>query len=358
MLLTANIFQPLINVFQDVLTFFHNHLGVSWGFSIVLLTICVRLVLLPLTAKQFHSMRKLQHLQPQMKAIQQKYKADKQRQQEEMMKFYRENDVNPLGSCLPLVAQLPVFISLFYMLKKNLRLDICPDVQTRYQAHYAAVHHIAATASQALSQTTWCTYYPPHHYASAAFLLINDITNTAHGVTLVVLLLLYVGTQVLSTMLMSAPTMDQNQRRLMMFMPLIFVLFVIRFPAGLIVYWITTNAWTMGQQYTLKRLMGPPPVAPAPAVTVGAGPRSGSGGGGTGSGGPGKSPNGSGAASGASGQTGGGSGGLSGLLSGARSRVSGVSGKDAAGGEAVEPVAPAAPPRPPRKKKKRSGRRR
>ncbi len=177
-------------------------------------------------------MRRMQHLQPEMKAIQQKYKQDKQRQQEEMMKFYRENDVNPLGSCLPLVAQLPVFISLFYMLRKNLRIDICQDVQTRFQAQYAAAHHIAATSSQALSQTTWCTYYPPHHYPSAAFLFINDITNTAHGATLVILLLLYVGTQVLSTMLMSAPTMDQNQRRLMMLMPLVFVIFVIRFPAG------------------------------------------------------------------------------------------------------------------------------
>ncbi len=183
MLVTANIFQPLIDVFQSVLTFFHSSLGVSWGWSIVLLTICVRLVLLPLTVKQFESMRRMQHLQPQMKAIQQKYKDDKQRQQQEMMKFYRENDVNPLASCLPLAAQLPVFISLFYMLRKNLRTDICPDVQTRFQAHYATAHHIAATSSQALSQTTWCTYYR-RTTRPAAFLFINDITNTAHGATL------------------------------------------------------------------------------------------------------------------------------------------------------------------------------
>src|ERR1700761_1950292 len=269
MLVTANIFQPLINVFQAVIQFFHDNLGVSWGFSIVLLTICVRLVLVPLTLKQFKSMRKLQHLQPQMKAIQQKYKEDKQRQQEEMMKFYRENEVNPLGSCIPLVAQLPVFISLFYMLRKNLRADICPSVQLRFQAHYASVHHIAATSSQALSQTTWCTYYHAH-YPGAGFLFINDITNTASGITLVVLLVLYVGTQVMSTLLMSAPTMDKNQRRMMLFLPLIFVLFIIRFPAGLIVYWITTNAWTMGQQYTIKRLMGPvPPMASDDVIDAG-----------------------------------------------------------------------------------------
>ena len=123
----ANIFQPLIDVFQSVLVFFHNSLGVQWGWSIVLLTVTIRALMIPLTVKQFHSMRQLQAHQPELKAIQAKYKDDKQRQQQEMMKFYKENNVNPLGSCLPMVAQLPVFISLFYMLRANLRVDICPS---------------------------------------------------------------------------------------------------------------------------------------------------------------------------------------------------------------------------------------
>jgi len=328
MLVTANIFQPLINVFQAVIQFYHDNLGVSWGFSIVLLTISVRLVLVPLAVKQFHSMRKLQHLQPQMKAVQQKYKDDKQRQQEEMMKFYRENEVNPLGSCLPMVAQLPVFISLFYMLRKNLRHDICESVQLRFQAHYAAVHHLSIHSSQVLSQTTWCTYYHAH-YPGAGFLFINDITNTASGITLVVLLILYVGTQVMSTLLMSAPTMDKNQRNMMLFLPLIFVLFIIRFPAGLIVYWITTNAWTMGQQYTIKRLMGPPPPSPVMDVDTGGGSDSGGGSGG---------------------------GGLGSLLRGRGPRGDGNGGSG--GSEPVAARTATKPPAPPRKKKKRSGRRR
>ena len=122
-------------MFEAVLKFFHDSLGVSWGWSIVLLTIWSARVLIPLTVKQFHSMQRMQRLQPQMKAIQNKYKDDKQRQQQEMMKFYKENEVNPFGSCLPLVAQLPVFIALFYMLRTTLRADICPQ-------------H---------SRTTWCT---------------------------------------------------------------------------------------------------------------------------------------------------------------------------------------------------------
>ena len=129
MLVAANIFQPLIDVFEAVLKAIHSTIGGSWGWSIVLLTILVRAILLPLTVKQFHSMQRLQRLQPELKAIQTKYKDDKQRQQQELMKFYKENQVNPLGSCLPLVAQLPVFISLFYMLRTSLRIDICPQVQ-------------------------------------------------------------------------------------------------------------------------------------------------------------------------------------------------------------------------------------
>src|ERR1700678_1013472 len=200
MLVSANIFQPLISVFASVILFFHNSVGLSWGWSIILLTICVRMIMIPLTIKQFHSMRRLQMHQPEMKAIQQKYKEDKQRQQQEMMKFYKENNVNPMASCLPMLLQLPVFISLFYMLRKKLRTDICLPVQQKFQAHYAAMEvakdHLTEKAAHlaSLGQTIQCTYYHPH-YAGAGFLFINDITNEAHGLTLIVLLILYVGTQ-------------------------------------------------------------------------------------------------------------------------------------------------------------------
>src|SRR5437588_10938974 len=135
MLITANIFQPLVDIFEPILKFFHSSLGVSWGFSIVLLTVAVRAVLLPLAIKQFHSMQRLQQHMPELKALQNKYKDDKQRQQQEIMKFYKENNVNPFGSCLPLLAQIPVFISLFYMLRSSLRHDICPDINPLHAHH-------------------------------------------------------------------------------------------------------------------------------------------------------------------------------------------------------------------------------
>jgi YidC/Oxa1 family membrane protein insertase len=314
MLVTANIFQPLIDVFQAVLVFVHNNIVSSWGLSIVLLTVFIRALMIPLFVKQMHSMRRLQEHMPELKAIQAKYKDDKQRQQQEIMKFYSENKVNPFASCLPLAAQLPVFISLFYMLRQSLRHDICPKLNPH--AHAAVTHA--------------CGSVPAAH-----FLFIHDLTSPGTGATLVVLMLLYVGTQVASSLFMSAPTMDKNQRYMMLAMPLIFVIFVFRFPTGLLLYWITTNLWTIAQGYVIRRRIGPPPVA---AASAGGDSGPGSGPGGRNGGAP-KSDNG-----------GSGGSGLAGLIRG-RAASSGAS-------TAVAQRERPAPPPPPRKKKKRSGRRR
>src|SRR5947209_16920482 len=162
-MLLANIFQPLIDIFGPVLVFFHDTLGGSWGWSIVLLTVVIRALLLPLAFKQMHSMQKLQRVAPQLKAIQAKYKEDKQRQQQEMMKFYKENDINPFASCLPLVAQIPVFIGLFYTLRTRLRTDICPGLQPH---HIVSGHSVVNQA-----KTVACG---AHH--GAGFLFIKDLT--------------------------------------------------------------------------------------------------------------------------------------------------------------------------------------
>jgi YidC/Oxa1 family membrane protein insertase len=327
MLALANIFQPLISVFEAVLKFFHNSVGVPWGWSIVLLTVVIRALLLPLTLKQFHSMQRMQRLAPVIKEMQKKYKDDKQRQQQEMMKLYKEHQVNPFSSCLPLVAQLPVFISLFYMLRSSLRKDICLPIQTAFQQHYAELHHISLHA--ATSQTTPCG---PH--GGAGFLFVKDLTDKASGATLIVLIVLYVGTQLGSSLMMSSPTMDKTQRQIMLFLPLLFVLFVINFPAGVLVYWITTNGWTIGQQYFVKRRlghMGPP--LPAGASAGGGGP------------GPPSGPN---------GDTDSG-GGLGALL---RGRAKGDEKAKERETVAAGSRRTSAPPPSPRKKKKRSGRRR
>ena len=126
MLVTANIFQPLIDVFESVLKFFHNSVGVAWGWSIVLLTICDPGAAVPLTLKQFHSMQTLQRLQPELKEIQTKYKDDKQRQQQEMMKFYKENNVNPLAPACRWSRSCRCSSRCSTCCARDLRGDICP----------------------------------------------------------------------------------------------------------------------------------------------------------------------------------------------------------------------------------------
>jgi YidC/Oxa1 family membrane protein insertase len=305
MLPIANIFQPLIDALESVMLFFHDNIGFSWGFSIIFLTIVVRAALIPLTFKQIRSMQAMQRVAPQLKDLQSKYKDDKQRQQQETMKFYQENKINPFASCLPLALQMPVFISLFYMLRKDLRHDICPAINPPEVSNPKPCG--ASDASQ--------------------FFFIHDITNTAHGAVLVTLLVLYVGSQLLSSIFMST-TADRNQRLIMMGLPFFFVPFVIRFPAGLLVYWITTNLWTVGQGLVIRRLS---PHAPPAA--------------------PGKD----------GGSTRGSPGGLLGMgkamgLSDGRGEQPEERDENGASAEKAEPRA--APPPPPRKKKKRSGRRR
>jgi YidC/Oxa1 family membrane protein insertase len=220
--------QFLVNIGNSVLQFFHDNAGLSWGGAIIALTICTRALLIPLTYKSLKGMRAMQALQPQLKEIKEKYKNDQKRMQQEMMRFYQENKVNPFASCIPLIAQLPVFITLFYILRTDLPADI------------------GCKAGECGSE--------------AAFFFINDLTAKATGAELIVLLVLYVGTQLISGMVM-AVTADKSQRTMMMVLPFIFVPFVISFPAGLVVYWITTNVWTIGQQYTIQRLIPAPHVA-------------------------------------------------------------------------------------------------
>jgi YidC/Oxa1 family membrane protein insertase len=233
MILEANILQPLIDIVNSVLKFFHDNAGLSWGMSIIALTIVTRAILIPLTYRQLKGMRALQVLQPQIKEIQAKYKNDKQRMQQEMMRFYQENKVNPFASCIPLLAQLPVFFTLFSVLRNELPEDI------------------GCKAG--------------HCGSEASFLFIHDLTAKAHGAELIALLVLYIGTQLVSGLVMSV-TADKSQRTMMMLLPFIFVPFVINFPAGLILYWITTNFWTMGQQYVIQRVMPVPQAATAAAV--------------------------------------------------------------------------------------------
>jgi YidC/Oxa1 family membrane protein insertase len=240
--------QFMVDIADKVLVFFHDSAGLSWGGAIIALTISVRAVLIPLTYKQLKGMRALQALQPQIKEIQAKYKNDKQRMQQEMMRFYQENKVNPFASCIPLLAQLPVFITLFYVLQNDLRFDICGQTAEVCSEFAEKQGHAAG-------------------FFGESFLFIPDLTAKAEGGVLIALLVIYVATQLISGLVM-AITADKSQRMLMFLLPLIFVPFIISFPAGLILYWITTNVWTIGQQFTIQKLIPVPEAASPEAATA------------------------------------------------------------------------------------------
>ena len=218
----ANVLQPLIDACQAVLEFWHDLIGDfdgSWGWSIILLTFTVRLFILPLTFKGVKGMQRLQQLQPEIKKIQERYKDDRQRMNQEVMAFYQREKVNPLSSCMPLILQIPFFIALFSLLRSStFKEDIA---------------------------------------SNPGFLFIDNLAVKATGATLIVLIVLYVGTQLIAS-LITAISADPTQRRIMLALPFVFVLFIINFPTGLIVYWITTNVWTIGQQLLVKKLYPKP----------------------------------------------------------------------------------------------------
>jgi YidC/Oxa1 family membrane protein insertase len=223
----GGILTPIENVLTDVLIWLHETVGFTWAWSIVALTILVRILLVPLAIKQIHSMQSLQLHAPEMKAIQQRYKNDRQKQSEELMKFYRENKINPYASCLPIVLQIPIFIGLFFVLR-----DFDDEI------------------------------YPNYPESSLEWLNLVDITTDTSVGWGPLLLVVYVVSQLTSTWLMSTQMQSNAQRYLLMALPIFFIPFILSFPSGLMIYWLTTNLWTTGQGIVTRRLMprrAPPP---------------------------------------------------------------------------------------------------
>ena len=221
-----NPLTPIENVLTEVLTWLHDTGGLTWAWSIVALTVIVRMLLVPVAIRQIHSMQSLQIHAPEMKAIQQRYKGDRQKQSEELMKFYKENKINPYASCLPIVLQIPIFISLFYVLR-GFEKEI----------------------------------FPKFPESSLEWLNLIDITEPTKDGFGPVLLVVYVVSQLTSTWLMSTSMQSAAQRWMIMLLPIVFIPFILGFPSGLMIYWLTTNLWTTGQGLITRRQM-PRPVPP------------------------------------------------------------------------------------------------
>ena len=224
---TFNPLTPIEDLLRSLLEWFHDTAGLSWAWSIVALVVLVRLVLVPVTVRQIHSMQNLQAHAPEMKEIQQRWKHDRQRQNEELMKFYRDNKINPAASCLPMVLQIPIFIALYQVLR-----------------------HFEGT----LLHT---------HGGSVDFLGLVQITQPTKDSWGPLLLVIYVASQLTSSYFMAA-TMQKAQRIMLMVLPVVFIPFIINLPSGLMIYWLTTNLWTTGQGVVTRRLMPRPNLGAQP----------------------------------------------------------------------------------------------
>lgn len=222
-MLLANVLQPLISIEEWILEALHS-IGLGWGLAIVGLTLLVRACTVPLVIRQFRAQREMRDHVPQMKALKHQHRDDRERLQRELRAYYREQGINPVGTLLPLLVQIPVFISLYYLMRTDAKSGLFGD---------------------------------------AGLLFIPHLTDKPHGAVLVALVTAYLTSQMASSLIASR-AMRGAQRGLMLALPLLFVGLVARFPAGLAVYWITTSVWTLGQQMCLWRVAPPAVSTPAP----------------------------------------------------------------------------------------------
>ena len=209
----ANILQPLNDVEEWVLESLHG-IGLTWGLAIVGLTLMTRMLTLPLVVRQFRSQREMKLHMPELKRMKERYKGDKQKLQQEMSAYYREHGINPLASVGPLLLQVPIFISLYMLLRQD--------------------------ATNGL-------------FGDTGFLFIPDLTAKPEGAVLIAMLLVYVCSQLASSAI-ATRTMQSSHRGLAMGLPILFATVIVRFPAGLAIYSITTSLWSLGQQITFWRL--------------------------------------------------------------------------------------------------------
>jgi YidC/Oxa1 family membrane protein insertase len=225
----AGILSPIERLLTAVLEWFHSAIGLPWAWAIIALTVAVRIILVPLTVKQIRSMQHLQQHAPELKAIQQRYKNNKQKMNEEVMKFYRENKINPAASCLPILVQIPIFFALYFVLR---------DFETEVFPQYPA------------SDLGWLNIVPS---------ITENITSHWSGWLLVAI---YVVSQLASIIAM--PMTDPRQRWIFLALPFIFVIFIANtsFPVGLLLYWVTTNLWTVGQGLVTRRMFPKPEPPP------------------------------------------------------------------------------------------------
>jgi len=229
--------------------FLYNNVIENYGIVIILLTIIVRIVLIPLTISQTRSMARLQKLQPELKELQKKYKDDKQKLQQETMEFYRKNNVNPLAGCLPLIFQMPVFFALFQALRSpsEIVINVLGSFNLNGVANGIRTGLMGIMPDVDFSQTGVINLTGAAN-PNYNFLWMNLNERDPYYI----LVILMVVTMFVS---MRMTTTDPKQSKIMYIMPLVFGFISFQFPSGILVYWVTTNVWSVGQQWIVNKIV-------------------------------------------------------------------------------------------------------
>jgi YidC/Oxa1 family membrane protein insertase len=269
----------VVHLHSGLAHIFGSSSGAAWGLAIVLLTIAMRLVLFPLFVKQIKNQRAMQLLQPKMKELQAKYKNDKEKLNQEMMALWKEHGANPLAGCLPLVLQIPVFIALFRVLNSlkpgcGSTSPTCITVHgSQFDHHYGISAHLVASAANA--KVFGVPIFAAFNSTQDTLSKVGAHTTTVKIVTAVMIVLMGASTFFTQRQLMArnkasatqqSDQMQQTQKLMLYVLPLTFAIFGYRFPLGVLLYWLTTNIWSMGQQAIVIRRMdigGPAAATPA-----------------------------------------------------------------------------------------------
>ncbi len=242
------ILQPIQRGLEYIVIFLYNNVIANYGIVIILLTIIVRIVLVPLTISQTRSMAKMQKLQPELKELQKKYKDDKQKLQQETMEFYKKNNVNPLAGCLPLLLQMPVFFALFQALRTP--SEIVTNVLGGFNLN-GVVNGIRTGLMAFLPDLDYSKFLAPTSGAANPnydFLWLNLNVRDPFFILVIIM----VATMFFS---MKMTTTDTSQSKIMYIMPVVFGFISWQFPSGILIYWVTTNVWSIGQQYLVNKLV-------------------------------------------------------------------------------------------------------
>jgi YidC/Oxa1 family membrane protein insertase len=248
----------LVQFHQLLSTFMDPASGWTWALSIVGLVIVIRIILIPLFVKQIKSQRNLQLIQPQMKEILKKYAGDREKQSQEMMKLYKETGTNPLASCLPILLQAPIFFALFSVLQ-GIAMTTPEGVfkWERYaslldQAHDASIFGAPLYGTFMGADEVMKDGFMPLNTKIVAFILIIAMTTTTF----------LTQRQMIVKNTASDNPVVRQQKILLYVFPLVFAIGGINFPIGVLIYWFTTNLWSMGQQFWVIR-NNPQPGTPA-----------------------------------------------------------------------------------------------